>query len=185
MNKANIALLNKHTDILSFRDMSDSTVRNYTHYLTCYINWVEENLPDRELSSITWDEMRLYINYLKKDKKLNNRTINGHISQMHDFYEYVLHRVWDHRGIPTLRFTEKQPNVPTREEVFSIINSIKNPKHKAWIALMYSSGMRISELCQLRCGDIHMSDMTVFIAKAVFDMPSAFICIMPARIFWP
>lgn len=166
MNDQNIALLNEHTEILAIREMADSTISSYTSYLTQYIEWVEKTFPDRELSSITWAEMRLYIKHLQKDRKLNNRTINGHLSQLRDFYQYVLHLEWVRHEIPILRFDEKEPAVPTREEVLKIINSIDNPKHKAEISLLYSSGIRISELCHLHCGDIHMSNMTVFIAKA-------------------
>lgn len=31
-----------------------------THHLTDYINWVEENLPGRSLSDVTWEEIRSY-----------------------------------------------------------------------------------------------------------------------------
>ena len=87
MNKNNSILLEKHKDILSFRDLSLKTVATYTSYLTTYILWVEEYLPERPLSSVSWEEMRSYIRFLKD--------INVHISQLRDFYYYVLHKDWD------------------------------------------------------------------------------------------
>ena len=53
MNINNSILLEKHKDILSFRDLSLKTVATYTSYLTAYILWVEEHLPDRPLSSVS------------------------------------------------------------------------------------------------------------------------------------
>ena len=159
MNKNNSIFLEKHKDILSFRDLAVGTVATYTSYLTTYIQWVEENLPNRDLSSVTWAEIRSYVRYLKDIKGLNPRTINVHISQLRDFYYYVLHKDWDKREVPFLHFDELLPLVPTKDQVNSIIGSIENPKHKAEIALLYSPGIRVSELCRLHCGDIHRSVM--------------------------
>ena len=71
MLKNNSILLEKHKDILSFRDLSIQTVANYTSCMTSYIEWVEENLPGRELSSVTWEEVRSYFRYLSKILKLS------------------------------------------------------------------------------------------------------------------
>lgn len=146
MNDTNLALLEKNRDILSIRDLATGTIATYTSYLTDYINWVEENLPGRSLSDVTWEEIRSYEKYLKDVRKLNPRTINVFISQLRDFYNYVLHKDWDRREVPLLRFDEKLPVAPTQEEVISIINAIDNPKHKAEIALLYSSGILPSAL---------------------------------------
>ena len=166
MNNNNSILLEKHKDILSFRDLAVGTVATYTSYMTTYIAWVEEFLPGREISSVTWEEIRSYVRYLKERKGLNPRTVNVHISQLRDFYYYVLHRDWDKREVPFLHFDEHLPVVPTREQVNAIIDSIENPKHKAEIALLYSSGIRVSELCRLHCGDIHRSKNCIYISRS-------------------
>lgn len=166
MNQDNSILLGKHKDILSFRDLSIKTVATYTSYLTTYILWVEEFLPGRPLSSVSWEEMRSYIRFLKDIKGLNPRTINVHISQLRDFYYYVLHKDWDRREVPFLHFDEHLPVVPSKDQVLKIIDSIENPKHKAEIALLYSSGIRVSELCRLSCGDIHRSKNYIYISRS-------------------
>ena len=166
MNKNNSILLEKHKDILSFRDLAVGTVATYTSYMTTYISWVEENLRSRDLYSVTWEEIRSYIRYLKEIKGLNPRTINVHISQLRDFYYYVLHKDWDKREVPFLHFDEHLPIVPTKEQAVAIINSVTNPKHKAELALLYSSGIRVSELCRLHCGDIHRSKNCIYISRS-------------------
>ncbi len=166
MNDNNKKLLEKHTDILSVRDLAVKTVATYTSYLTAYLQWVEESLPGRKAESITWEEIRCYIRYLKDVRGLNPRTINVHIAQLRDFYYYVLHKEWDRREVPAMRFDERLPRVPTIEEVGSIISSIENPKHKAEIALLYSSGIRVGELCSLKCGDILKTRGCIHIEKS-------------------
>ena len=162
----NTVYLEKHRDILSFRDLAKSTVATYTSYLITYIDWVEDHLPGRSLSSVTWEEIRSYIRWLKDVKGLNPRTVNVHIAQLRDFFYYVLHKDWDKREVPFLHFDQFLPVVPTREQVIAIIDSISNPKHKAEIALLYSSGMRVSELCRLHCGDIYRSKDCIYISRS-------------------
>lgn len=53
MNKNNSILLEKHKNILSFRDLAATTVATYTSYMTIFITWVEDHLSGRDLSSIT------------------------------------------------------------------------------------------------------------------------------------
>lgn len=164
MLEHNKNLLDKHSDILSLRELADSTVATYLSYMTQIILWAEENLPHKDISAITWEQIRSYIKYLKDIRGLSGRTINVHMAQLHDFFSYVLHRDWDKYEVPKIHFDEYLPVVPTMGEVDSIINAIQNPKHKAQISLLYSSGMRVSELCRLYCKDIIRSKNNVYIS---------------------
>jgi len=156
----------KHNDILSLRDLAPGTVSNYISYLNEFLSWVAKELPGKDLSGLTFEEIRSYIRYLKDIRHLNNRTINVHIAQLRDFFLYVLHRDWDRYQVPYLRFDQYLPAVPTRQEVDAIINSISNLKHRAEIAVLYSSGLRVSELCRLRCGDITASKNCIYVSRS-------------------
>ena len=131
------------------------TISTYCSYLSQFLSWFEESFPDRLVDSVTWEELRSYARYLKEIRVLNSRTVNVHIAQLRDFFQYILHRDWDRYQLPYLRFDEKLPNVPTKEQINRIIDSISNLKHKTEISLLYSSGIRVSELCRLRCQDIY------------------------------
>ena len=166
MKPENEALVSKQQEIFSFRDLEDSTISAYVSYLVQFIEWFEAELPDKSVRDVTWPEIRSYIDYLRTVRKIGNRTINVHIAQLHHFWRYVLKRDWDKYEVPYLRYDTSLPNVPTRTEMDAIIDSISNVKHKAEIALLYSSGIRVGELCRLKCGDIRRSTGSVFISKA-------------------
>ena len=166
MNQNNTELYQQHLDILSFRDLSPDTIANYASYLNEYIGWTEETLSGKDLHAVEWSEVRTYLTHLKKDRGLNPRTINCHIAQLRDFYQYVLKKSWDRYEVPTMHFDEHLPTVPSRKQVNTIIDSIDNPKHKAEIALLYSSGMRVSELCRLHCKDIYHSKNQIYISRS-------------------
>ena len=166
MNEQNKDYLNQHIDILSFRDLAPGTVATYASYMTQFIEWNESTLFAKSLADITWEELRSYIKYLKDIRKLNPRTVNVHIAQLGDFYQYVLHRDWDRYQIPFLHYDDLLPKVPTKVEVNSIIDAVYNPKHKAELALLYSSGIRVSELTRLKCGDIYHSKHYIYISRS-------------------
>lgn len=166
MNEANRKYLSQHIDILSFRDLAPATVATYTSYMTQFIEWTESSLSAKSLPLISWEEIRSYFKFLKDIRLLNPRTINVHIAQLRDFYQYILHRSWDRYQVPYLHFDELLPLVPTKAEVNTILNSVDNKKHKAELALLYSSGIRVSELCRLRCGDIYHSKHSIYISKS-------------------
>lgn len=166
MNEANTNYLNQHIDILSFRDLAPGTVAAYASYMTQFIEWTEISLNAKPLHTLAWEEIRSYIRFLKEVRSLNPRTANLHIAQLRDFFHYVLHRDWDRYQVPFLHFDEYLPKVPTKEEVHAIIDPIRNQKHKAELALLYSSGIRVSELCRLRCGDIHRSKNCIYIDRS-------------------
>lgn len=166
MNARYNDFIQKHLDILSFRDLAPGTISTYVSYLNEFLCWVEKELSGKPLTDVSFEEIRSYLRYLKNIRKLNNRTINVHIAQLRDFFLYVLHRDWDRYQIPYLRYDQFLPKVPTVEEVHTIIDSIHNIKHKAAISLLYSSGLRTSELCRLHCGDIHASKNRIYVSRS-------------------
>lgn len=166
MNEQNTNYLKQHIDILSFRDLAPGTVTTYASYMTQFIEWVESQLPSKSFPDFSWAELRSYFTYRKEIRALNPRTVNVHIAQLRDFHQYVLHKDWDRYQIPFLHYDELLPKVSSRNEINSIIDSILNPKHKAELALLYSSGIRVSELSRLKCGDIYISRQCIYISRS-------------------
>lgn len=166
MNALYSDFIQKHLDILSFRDLAPGTISSYISYLNEFLDWAERELAGKPLSEVSTEEIRSYLRYLKNIRKLNSRTINVHIAQLRDFFHYVLHKDWDRYQIPYLRYDQYLPKVPTVQEVNSLIDSIQNIKHKAEIALLYSSGIRTSELCRLHCRDIIASRNCIYVSRS-------------------
>ena len=165
MKSENEVLVSKQKDLFSFRDLADGTITTYISYLIQFIEWVETELA-KPVRDVTWAEIRSYVNHLRNNRKIGNRTVNVHIAQLHHFWHYVLKRDWDKYEVPFLKYDTVLPSVPTKEEMNAIIDAITNIKHKAEIALLYSSGIRVSELVNLRCRDILMSKGCIRISRS-------------------
>ncbi|MBN4067743.1 MAG: hypothetical protein COA82_13545 [Alkaliphilus sp.] len=116
--------------------------------------------------SVSFAEIRTYLLYMKNIKKLAPRSINAHISQLRFFHLYVLNKAWDVYQVPFMKFTTILPKVLSQEEVLHFIKTMSNLKHKAYIVLLYSAGLRVSELRHLRYGDVDRKNLRIYIRNS-------------------
>ena len=151
-----------YREMISLRGLSDHTLINYSTYIRSYLDYLRDilhKLPEE----VSWQELRDYIRWLQNSRGLADRTINCAISQLRFFTIYVLHRPWDDTQLPMRKFDAYLPFVPSQEETFTFITTIPDLKQKAMVAVMYSSGLRIGEVCHLRYEDISRNTMKVHI----------------------
>lgn len=153
-----------YREMISLRGLSDHTLKSYGTYIRAYLDYLSR--IQISPADASWDDMRSFIKQLQADRKLADRTINCAISQLRFFTLYVLHRPWDDTQLPMRRFDEFLPYVPSREEVLLLIDSMPNLKTKAMTALMYSSGLRIGEVCHLRYEDISRTNMRIHVTHS-------------------
>lgn len=153
---------NSYREMISLRGLTDHTLKGYCTYIRAYLDYLS-NILCKSPEDVSWAELRDFIRWLKKSRDLSDRTINCAISQLRFFTLYVLHKPWDDTQLPMRRFDEYLPFVPSREEVAILIDSMPDLKQKAMVALLYSSGLRIGEVCHLRYEDIDRQNMRIHI----------------------
>ena len=112
------------------------------------------------------DDCRNYIWELRVNCKFSTQYCNGTNSALKFFFRYVLKKTWDQDIVPRMINDITLPKVITLDEVKKLIDSAKLIRNKAIIALLYSSGLRVSELCRLEFSDIYLS--------VLFDHPELF-----------
>ena len=84
MRPENEILVTRQKDILSFRDLAESTISTYISYLITFITWVETELCGKPIMDVTWEEIRAYVDYLRNVRNIGNRTVNVHIAHHND-----------------------------------------------------------------------------------------------------
>lgn len=154
--------LDTYITMISLRGLTEHTVKSYKTYISAYLDYVFDFLK-KDPADVSWDEMRSFIKYIKHSRNLSDRTINAVISQLRFFTMYILHKPWDQTQLPMRRFDQYIPFVPSRNEVTIFLNSIDDYKTKAMAILMYSAGLRIGEVCHLKCEDIDRRNMRIHI----------------------
>ena len=154
--------LNSFRKMISLRGLTDHTLKSYCTYIRTYLDYLN-NILHKSPEEVSWDELRDYICWLQKSRDLSDRTINGAISKLRFFTLYVLHKPWDDTQLPMRRFDEYLPFVPSKEETWQFISSMPDLKPKTMVTLMYSSGLRIGEVCRLRYEDVDRKHMRLHI----------------------
>ena len=154
--------LDTYLTMIALRGLTDHTLKSYRTYISAYLDFVFEFLK-KDPVDVTWDEMRLFIKHLQETRHLSDRTINAAISQLRFFTMYVLHKPWDHTQLPTRRFDYYVPFVPSREEMTEFINAIDDLKARTMVIIMYSAGLRVGEVCRIKCEDIDRKNMRIHI----------------------
>jgi len=146
------------------RGLAANTLTSYKCYISSYLAYLEA--AGRMPEDATWEEIRAYISFVKKSRGLSDRTINAHISIIRFFTEYVLHKPWDRHQLPFRRFDRYLPAILSQDETRHFIDTLPNLKHKAIVALMYSAGLRVGEVCNLKYSDVSRKDMSIYISRS-------------------
>jgi len=156
---------NTYREMISLRGLTDHTLISYSTYIRTYLDYLS-NILHKQPEDVSWDELRTYIRWLQNSKKLSDRTINHAISQLRFFTLYVLHQPWDNTQLPMRRFNSHMPYVPSKEETWQFISSMPDLKQKTMVTLLYSSGLRIGEVCRLRYEDVDRKNMRLHITHS-------------------
>lgn len=136
---------------LKLRGFSPLTVRNYSFFVDKFIK--KTNKPIEEL---TQEDIRTYLASMFEDKSKN--TIMLAVASLKFFFTEVLKKEVGNIKVP--KKERRLPEVLTKDEVSKLLNSAETRKSRLILSLLYSSGLRVSELVNLKPGDINFSENT-------------------------
>jgi len=135
---------------------ANSTVRTYVSFFEMFINFHK----DKELHASDESDIRVFLQNLIQ-KKVSNSYINQAINAIKFYYEVVLGMPNRFYEIERPRKESKLPKVISKEEILTIIDNTNNLKHRCIVQLLYGSGLRRSELLNLKINDIDSKRMLV------------------------
>ncbi len=141
---------------LELKRYANSTVRTYVSFFEMFINFHK----DKELHAIDESDIRVFLQNLIQ-KKVSNSYINQAINAIKFYYEVVLGMPNRFYEIERPRKESKLPKVISKEEILTIIDNTNNLKHRCIVQLLYGSGLRRSELLNLKINDIDSKRMLV------------------------
>jgi len=146
---------------LALRGYSPRTQITYYRNIVWFLEYCK--VPPEK---ITKENIKDYLYYLIKDKKLSESSLRQARSAICYFFSQTIGRDVEVENIPVQKKKRKLPEVFTVEEVFRIIRSADNLKHKTILMLTYSSGLRVGELVNIRISDISRDSMRLKVRDA-------------------
>ncbi len=134
------------------------TIENYDHYLSVFITFLKKDNP-QDITDESIKSFRLWLNRqpVSKEKTVDKRTQNYYLIALRAFLKYLARQ--GIKSLPAERIelaktSQRSLDLITKEELTSLLNSpkgsdLKSLRDKAILELLFSTGLRVSELCAL------------------------------------
>jgi site-specific recombinase XerD len=136
----------------------DQSIKNYVSCLEKYLNYFSDKPQPKAINEF---DIKSYLSQFKE-----HNTQRAHHSAIKCFYKYVVHQPEKFRYIEYCKRSRKLPIVFSVEEMQKLFNFCLNLKHRAIIGLMYSTGLRVGEVINLKIENIDSSRMVINIINA-------------------
>ena len=146
---------------LELKKYAANTIKTYVSCFEAFLNYYK----DVELMSLDENDIRSYLQTLVQKQK-SNSYINQAVNAIKFYYEVVMEMPNRFYAIERPRKEYTLPKVLSKPEVKAIINNTTNLKHRCIVGLLYSAGLRRSELLDLKLNNIDSNRMLIRVENA-------------------
>ena len=148
-----------------FKNASENTIASYKRDLTLMFRYFEEQTDMTEVADITGVQLNRYIRYLEEQGRARS-TISRNMASLRSYFQFLLRRQMIHKDpaetLVTPKIEKKAPETLSFKEIELLLAQPlevddKGIRDKAMLELLYASGMRVTELIELKEDDINIT----------------------------
>ena len=146
---------------LKIRNFSQKTIKIYLHYNEDLLKFCQ-----KDPRYVRESDIRDYIQYLVEEKGVSPSTTRLALSALKFYYLNIQKRRFNY--LFTISMSKKPKRLPvvlSKFEVSRLLNAVVNSKHKLILALMYSAGLRVSEVVKLKAEDFDFDDKILWVRQ--------------------
>lgn len=143
--------LKKLENELKLGGFSEKTVKMYYFYNKKFLEFIKKNPLE-----VSEDDIKNYIVKKMNEEQMKAKSIVLIKAALKFFYDGVLKK--NIVNFKTPKVAKKLPKVLTKEEVKKIFESAENKKHLLILEFLYSTGLRVSELTNLKVKDLDLNE---------------------------
>ncbi|MCK9493703.1 MAG: site-specific integrase, partial [Acholeplasmataceae bacterium] len=147
------------------KGLSENTIDAYLRDITQYITFLEKYRKIKRVEQIDKTDIQAYLKSLK-NKELSAKSTSRKLSSIKGFHQFLLLEKETTEDVSSLieapKIERNLPDVLSVEEVIRLIDHVKgieplDLRNLALLELIYGSGLRVSELLNLKISDIHLT----------------------------
>ncbi|MDY0316567.1 MAG: site-specific tyrosine recombinase XerD [Acholeplasmatales bacterium] len=147
------------------KGLSENTIDAYLRDITQYITFLEKYRKLKRVEQIDKSDIQAYLKSLK-NKDLSAKSTSRKLSSIKGFHQFLLLEKETTTDVSSLieapKIERNIPDVLSVEEVIRLIDHVKgieplDLRNLALLELIYGSGLRVSELLNLKISDIHLT----------------------------
>jgi integrase/recombinase XerD len=150
------------------RDISPATVRNYLSDLRSFVVWYETKSIQSatvgfQIEQITTPTLTRYRSYLQSQLKLAPASINRYLVTLKSYFAWTveLKKITANPAtvvklIPLIKSSPRQISDVEESAIVAAVTHYGSFRDRTIIILMFHTGLRAAEVCQLQLGHIHL-----------------------------
>lgn len=139
---------------------SAGTIKQYAIILGQF-----EKSLDKPLEIVTRPDIIHYLNELMFEQKLSRTTVANILSVIKSFYSFMAQNEYivvdPAKGVNAIKIDKKAPVYLTQQEVRDLIETAVDPRDRLVVKMLYATGVRVSELVNIRKSDIDFDRNTI------------------------
>ncbi|CCY71353.1 tyrosine recombinase XerD [Clostridium sp. CAG:921] len=164
-------IIDEFIESLKAKQASNNTIVSYERDIMKFSNYFEEK--GKKIFDLTRDDMLEYIDYLKSEGK-SNPTISRSIASVKRLYKYLLSKnlVEENivENIESPKVDRKDLMILTQDEIEKLLeqpdlSELKGQRDKAMLEVLYSTGIRVTELISLKLEDVNLTNGYIKVKK--------------------
>ena len=158
----NKEIIRSFISYLKGKRYSDSTVQTYFTFIADFLDYVN----DVPLDTLTNRDVERFIEEVFVPRKYSISTHRQFISAVKLFIVFYPNSKIENLALTRPKRSKFLPTVLSKEEVIDILRYTKNLKHRAILAMIYSAGLRISELLNLQLNHIDIDRRQIIVKNS-------------------
>lgn len=142
-----------------YLNYSPQTKENYMYHIKQFIN----SIGDKQIIHLNSKDFQNYLdNYSFSSVSQQNQVINS----IRFLYKFGLDKKYDKVSFKRPKSEKKLPRIIDKDYLLDCISKIENLKHKLIIMMAFSTGMRVSEVCNLQIKDVDFDRKVIYIRNS-------------------
>lgn len=155
--------------LVSEKMMVQNTVNAYVSDIENYVYYLTNSLYIDDVALISSEDIKKYLSYIKGLGYLTS-SMSRALSSIKSFHKFlVIEEICTNNPASTIsapKKTKKLPTVLSVEEVMLLLESLNNDtpvnsRNQVMVELIYACGLRVSELVDLKLGDLRMTSKMI------------------------
>ncbi|MBI1226923.1 MAG: tyrosine-type recombinase/integrase [Bacteroidetes bacterium] len=147
---------------LTLARYSHRTIKGYKQCFRDFIRFYDDTRP----TQLTRRQIDNFVAHLITKHRISESYQNQYLSAIKFFYVNVAKQEEKVQDLMRPKKHHKLPHVLTEEEIVNFLKAIDNPKHRLMMMLIYSAGLRLGEVTNLRLSDLQPKENRLFVRAA-------------------
>jgi len=162
ISEENIEIIRSYVSYLKGKCYSESTIKTYFTFIADFFDY----LKDTPLETLTNRDVEKFIETVFIPRKYSISTHRQFFSAIKLFKAFYPECNIDEVQLKRPRKSKILPTVLSKEEVIDLLRCTRNLKHRAVLAMIYSAGLRISELLHLKLKHIDIDRRQIIVKNS-------------------